>query len=156
MQGLTLKSRNTLSMIRWRIFVVHRKGSLDQEFWLFIPFQNQWFNLIDIKKIKSEIEYLNPYEDFQIRWLYPEPPQKLAQSTYKATWDKVDFKLWVTEIIPNFENLTHACHCQHEFQNETRCQGHLASGNLDNLISNPIILDRLKRGPMFERQMMGT
>jgi hypothetical protein len=36
------------------------------------------------------------------------------------------------------------------FQNETRCQGHLASGNLDNLISNPIILDRLKREPMRE------
>jgi hypothetical protein len=84
------------------------------------------------------------------------PPQKLAQSTYKATLDKVDFKLWVTDIIPNFENLTHACHCQHEFQNETRCQGHLASGNLDNLISNPIILDRLKRGPMFRETKDGN
>jgi hypothetical protein len=131
-------------------YIPDRKVSLDQEFWFLIPFQNQWFNLIDIRKIKSEIEYLNPYEDLQIRWLYSEPPQKLAQSTYKATLDKVDFKLWVTEIIPNFENLTHACHCQHELQNETRCQGHLASGNLDNLSSNPIILDRLKRGPMFQ------
>jgi hypothetical protein len=74
---------------------------------------------------------------------------------FKATLDKVDFKLWVNEIIPNFEQLTEACHCQHEFQTETRCQGHLASGNLDNIISNPIILDRLKRGPMFRETTNG-
>jgi hypothetical protein len=111
--------------------------------------------LIDLRKIKSDAEYLNPYENLQIRWLYPEPPQKLSQSTYKATLDKVDFKLWVTEIIPNFDQLTKACHCQHEFQTENRCQGHLASGNLDNLISNPIILDRLKRGPMFRETSNG-
>jgi hypothetical protein len=100
---------------RLHYYIPDRKASLDQEFWFLIPFQNQWFNLVDIRKIKSEIEYLDPYEDLQIRWLYSEVPQKLAQSTYKATLDKVDFKLWVTEIIPNFENLTHACHCQHEF-----------------------------------------
>jgi hypothetical protein len=35
------------------------------------------------------------------------------------------------------------------FLDETRCQGHLASGNLEAIISNPIILDRFKRGPMF-------
>jgi hypothetical protein len=63
--------------------------------------------------------------------------------------DKVNFDLWIDSIISNFEELTAECHCQKEFLQETRCQGHLASGNLDQLIDNPIILDRLKRGPMF-------
>jgi hypothetical protein len=61
----------------------------------------------------------------------------------------VDFDLWINTIIPRFEEFTVECHCQNEFKNETRCQGHLASGNLDEMIKNPIELDRLKRCPMF-------
>ena len=99
--------------------------------------------------VKAEVEYLNPYNNLQIRWLYPEPPQKLNQSQYKATLDKVDFDLWVNEIIPKFDDFTRCCHCQNDHVEESRFQGHLASGNLDKIISNPIILDRLKRGPMF-------
>lgn len=95
------------------------------------------------------MEHLNPHKNLEIRWLYPEPPQKLTQSIYKETLDKVDFDLWIDRIIPSFEELTVQCHCQKEFQNETSSQGHLASGNLDQMIHNPITLDRLKRGPMF-------
>jgi hypothetical protein len=105
--------------------------------------------LIDIRKIRAQVEYLNPYDDLEIRWLYPEPPQKLSQSTYKTTLDKVDFDLWIQTIIRKFEELSEHCPCQKEFPNETRCQGHLAIGNLDALIKNPIILDRLRRGPLF-------
>jgi hypothetical protein len=105
--------------------------------------------------VKAEVEYLNPYEDLQIRWIYPEPPQKLLQSTYKATLDKVDFQIWVENVLPNFEEFTNQCHCQLEFQNESRCQGHLANGNLENINFNPIILDRLKRGPMFRETPNG-
>lgn len=126
-----------------------RTTSNAEEFWLLIPFVNHWFNLVDLRKVRAEVEYLNPYEGLQIRWLYPEPPQKIFQSTYKATLDKVDFKMWTEHVIPNFEEFTKECHCQKEFRNEARCQNHLASGNLDDIISNPIILDRLKRGPMF-------
>jgi hypothetical protein len=59
-------------------------------------------------------------------------------------------------IIPRFEELTEQCHCQKEFIAESRYQGHLASGNLDAMIRNPIILDRLKRGPMFRTPLMET
>lgn len=123
--------------------------------WLLISFVNHWFNLIDLRKIKSEIEHLSPYDNLQIRWLYPEPPQKLNQSLYKATLDGVDFNSWTDKIIPQFTELTKQCHCQNEFTNESRCQGHLASGNLDAIIKNPVILDRLKRGPMFREATNG-
>jgi hypothetical protein len=123
--------------------------------WLLIPFINQWFNLIDLCKIRSQVEHLNPYQTLEVRWLYPEPPQKLSQSVYKATLDEVDFDLWINTIIPRFDELTQECHCQNEHKNEPRCQGHLASGNLDSMISNPIILDRLKRGPMFRETTNG-
>jgi hypothetical protein len=101
--------------------------------WLLIPFVNQWFNVIDIRKVRAQVEHLNPYIYLEIRWLYPEPPQKLTQSIYKEILDKVDFDLWIDDIIPNFEELTAQCHCQKEFLQERRCQGHLASGNLDKL-----------------------
>jgi hypothetical protein len=67
------------------------------------------------------------------------------QSLYKETLEKVDFDLWIDTVIPNFEELTVQCHCQKEFQNETRCQGHLASGNLNQMIENPIILDSIEK-----------
>jgi hypothetical protein len=132
-----------------------RKNSNDEEFWLLVPFVNQWFNLIDLRKVKSEVEYLNPYKRLQIRWIYTEPPQKIFQSTYKATLDKNDFKWWTEHVIPDFENLTAQCHCQKEFQNKTRCQNYLASGNLEIIILNPILLDRLQRGPMFRETTNG-
>jgi hypothetical protein len=97
--------------------------------WLLVPFVNQWFNLIDLQKNRAEVEYLNPYENLEPRWLYLEPPQKLAQFAYKTTLNEEDFDLWINNIIPQFEELTRNCHCQKEFQNETRCQDHLASGN---------------------------
>jgi hypothetical protein len=77
-----------------------------KEFWLLVPFVNQWFNLIDVRKIKAEIEYLNPYKGLQIRWIHPELPQKIFQSTYKATLDEVDFKLCTNHVIPNFQGFT--------------------------------------------------
>jgi hypothetical protein len=117
--------------------------------WLLIPFVNQWFDLVDLRKVRAEVEYFNPYKNLEIRWIYPESPQNVVQSTYKATLDGVDFDLWVDSIIPRFDELTEQCQCKKEFKEETRCQGHLASGNLDAMIKNPIILDRLKRGPMF-------
>jgi hypothetical protein len=117
--------------------------------WLLIPFINEWFNLIDLQKVKAEVEHLNPYQGLEIRWTYPEQPQKLQQSLYKPTLDTVDFDLWINQIIPRFEDLTVECHCQREFQKEARCQGHLASGNINEIIQNPIIRDRLLRGPNF-------
>jgi hypothetical protein len=128
-----------------------QRGDNPENPWLLIPFVNQCFNLTDIRNVRVEVEYLNPYTDLEIRWLYPEPPQKLSQSIYKDTLDKVNFDLWIDTIIPKFEELTAECHCQKEFLSETRCQGHLASGNLDKLIKTSIILDRLKRGSMFRK-----
>jgi hypothetical protein len=29
--------------------------------WLLLPFANQWVNMIDIRKVKAQVEYLNPY-----------------------------------------------------------------------------------------------
>jgi hypothetical protein len=108
-----------------------------------------------LAEIRADLEYLNPYKDLEIRWLYPEPPQKLHQSAYKPTLDEVDFDLWINTIIPRFEELSTDCHCQKEFPQETRCQGHLASGNLEAMIQNPVILDRLKRGPLFRETTNG-
>jgi hypothetical protein len=99
---------------------------------------------------------LSPYENLQfLRWLYPQPPQKIFQSKYKEVLAGVDYDLWVNQIIPNFAEYTERCHCQSEHLNETRSQRHVASGNLNNMISNPIILDRLLRGPMFRESSNG-
>lgn len=87
--------------------------------------------------------------------VYPEPSQKSTQSLYKPTLDNVDFDLWINDIFPTFETLTADCHCQKELQNETHRQGHLASGNLDQIIQDPIIRNRLKRGPMFRETTDG-
>jgi hypothetical protein len=65
-----------------------KQSSITEGYWLLIPFENQWFNLIDLRKVKAEAEYLNPYEALQIRWIYPEPPQKVLQSTYKANFQE--------------------------------------------------------------------
>jgi hypothetical protein len=120
-----------------------------KEPWLLVRFENQWFNAIDLRGILENLEYLNPYKDLQLRWLYPQPPQKIFQSRYKETLREVDFEFWTTQIIPNWDNLTANCHCQQEFPQETKCKGHLVSGDLNRLITNPIILDRLQRGPLF-------
>jgi hypothetical protein len=123
--------------------------------WLLVRFKNQWFNTIDLRKILADLDYLNPYPDLQLRWLYPQPPQKLHQSGYEETLESIDYDLWVNDIIPDFDTYTTRCHCQKEHQNENRFQGHLASGNLSNIISNPVILDRLLRGPMFRETPNG-
>jgi hypothetical protein len=34
--------------------------------WLTIPFVNQWFNPIDFRKVRAEVEYLNPSHDLEI------------------------------------------------------------------------------------------
>jgi hypothetical protein len=75
-------------------YTPERKNLDTENPWLLIPFVNQWFNLIDLRKITADLEYLNPYEDLEIRWLYPKPPQKLSQSLYKSILDEVDFDLW--------------------------------------------------------------
>lgn len=144
MDQLRLKQRDKI------LYYMPDKDHLtENEPWLLISFEHQWFNLIDIRSILHSFEYLNPYKDLQIRWLYPQPPQKLAQSLYKETLNEIDYDLWIQEIIPNFEKYTERCHCQLEFRNETRSHGHLVSGNLQDMITNPVILDRLQRGPMF-------
>jgi hypothetical protein len=73
---------------------------------------------------------MNPYKDLQLRWLYPQPPQKIFQSRYKETLQDVDYNLWINQIIPNWDNLTVSCYCQQEFPTETKCNGHLVSGDL--------------------------
>lgn len=111
--------------------------------WLLISFENQWFNAIDIRQILRSLEYACPYKELQIRWLYPQPPQKISQSKYKETLQEIDHDLWVPKIVPNFDAYTDQCHCQSEHIDQPRFQRHLASGNLHQMISNPTILDRL-------------
>jgi hypothetical protein len=123
--------------------------------WLLISFENQWFNVIDLRDILKSLDHLNPYENLRLRWLYPQPPQKIFQSQYKQVLDSVDYNLWTEHIIPNFADFTAKCHCQSEYLDETRCHNHLASGNLKGMIENPIILDRLLRGPMFRETPNG-
>jgi hypothetical protein len=104
------------------------------ESWLLISFKNQWFNVIDLRSILHSLDYINPYKDLQIGWLYPQPPQKIFQSLYKETLQEVDFNLWIRGIIPNFDKYTERCHCQSEFRNETRVHGHLVSGKFPKMI----------------------
>jgi hypothetical protein len=61
-------------------YIPDNGSKASENLWLLIPFVNQWFNVIDIRKVRAQVEYLNPYVDLEIRWLYPEPPQKLLQS----------------------------------------------------------------------------
>lgn len=132
------------------LYYVPDRENLDgNEPWLLVSFENQWFNAIDLRDIIRTFDYLSPYKNLQLRWLYPQPPQKIFQSQYKQVLEEVDYHLWTHEIIPNFADYTAKCHCQFEHPNETRSHGHIATGNLSNVISNPIILDRLLRGPMF-------
>jgi hypothetical protein len=50
--------------------------------WLLVSFENHWFNVIDLGGILKKHENLCPYEELQLRWLYPSPPQKLFLSKY--------------------------------------------------------------------------
>jgi hypothetical protein len=43
-------------------YIPYRGSQGPENPWLLIPFVNQWFNVIDIRKVKAEVEYLNPYK----------------------------------------------------------------------------------------------
>lgn len=131
--------------------------SVDQEDtpWLLVSFVNQWFNVIDLKSILKENQEYCPFEALQLRWLYPSPPQKLYLSRYLHVLRDLDFNTWAENIVPNFDELSTSCHCQKEFPNEPRLHNHVATGNLENVISDNVILDRLLRGPDF-RETPGT
>jgi hypothetical protein len=106
-----------------------------KEPWLLIRFENHWFNAIDVRGILRKLEYLNPYKDLQLRWLYPQPPQKIFQSRYKETLENIDYQYWIEQIIPHWDDFTAHCHCHQEFLTETKFNGHLVSGDLSKIIS---------------------
>jgi hypothetical protein len=110
---------------------------------------NHWFNLVDLRGILRSCQAICPYPDLQLRWLYPQTPQKLSQSLYKTILEAVDYNLWISEIIPNFAAYTERWHCISEHPEESRFLGHLATGSLERIVENPIMLDRFQRGPLF-------
>ena len=131
------------------------RQDISQQHWLLVSFENQWFNIIDLKGILASLQYINPYPDLQLRWLYPQPPQRLSQSLYKSVLQDVQYDQWIKKNIPNFDHYTSSCHCQQEHRSESRSEGHLATGNIDKVIRNEILIDRIQRGPNFRETPNG-
>lgn len=117
--------------------------------WLLVRFENHWFNIIDLGSILNKHKSICPYEDLQLRWVYPSPPQKLILSRYKTVLKDLNYDRWLNDILPNFEQISESCHCHQDFPNEPRVSNHVISGNLAGLIQDELLLDRLMRGPDF-------
>jgi hypothetical protein len=135
-------------------YVPDRKEALTDQNWLLVSFVNQWFNVIDLRSVLKSCGPC-PYPDLQLRWIYPQAPQKLSQSLYKEVLQGVDFRLWVDEIISNFDAYTQQCHCQTEHETESRFLGHLATGSIERIVKDFVLLDRFQRGPPFRETPNG-
>jgi hypothetical protein len=126
-------------------YVPDKRDAVQNRFWLLVSFMNHWFNLVDLRGILRSCQAICLYPDLQLRWLYPQAPQKLSQSLYKTVLEAVDYKLWISEIIPDFASYTEQCHCISEHPEESRFLGHLATGSLERVIGNMVMLDRFQK-----------